>query len=153
MRRSIVVAAIAVLVVFAGSCKNQESVNNGVNTNPPQNPLKGQWILEALETIGDTVLAVHPTDTVRAVFGDNASLTGRSRGRCGNYYSGVYEIGPSPGLRIDSIRSSEAVCPISAYWEFIHALESVSRFEISDRLYLYYEGGSKRMWLRQEVLQ
>jgi hypothetical protein len=153
MKRSMVVVVIAILVVFSGCSKNQEAINNGVNTNPTDNPLKGQWILEAFETIGDTILAVHPSDTVRAVFGDNASLTGRARGRCGNYYSSVYEIGPSPDLRIDSIRSSEALCSISVYWQFIHALEGVSRFEISDRLYLYYDGGSRRMWLRQEVTQ
>jgi len=144
MKISLTVLATLIILAFSG-CSRNDAINNVDSANP----LKDEWILDAFESIGHPAIFLHPSDTIQAVFGDSASLTGRSRGRCGNYYIGAYEMGASSNLQIHSIISSEAGCSTSAYWKFIHALESVTRFEISGRLYLYYDGSSKRMWLRR----
>lgn len=155
-RRSIIMKGLRrtiALIIFAAliGCSRDEHINGSYGNGAGyQNTIKGQWVVEAIETVGDTIVFLHPADTIRVVFGEDSALTGRSSGRCGNYFDGAYEISSPSNLRITYISSTEMVCPSSSYWSFIDAMRNVNQFELSHRLYLLYDGGTKRLWLRRE---
>jgi hypothetical protein len=148
LRRTIALIIIAALI----GCSRDENINGSYGNGAGyQHTIRGQWVVEAIETVGDTIVFLHPADTIRVVFGEDSALTGRSSGRCGNYFDGVYEIGSPSNLRITYITSTKMDCPFSSCWSFIDAMRNVNRFELSHRLHLYYDGGSKRLWLRREL--
>ena len=118
----------------------------------------GTWKVIAIEETGEEVRYLDTADTVLVVFEENGILRGRSHGLCGNYFSGRYELGPKNVFSVDSLITSEALCPQSMYVDFLEALGLVKSArmnrevfnDLKDTMYLNFSGSSGRIWLNKE---
>ena len=109
--------------------------------------IEGKWRVEAFESVGGKPVMLNPVDTIWISFSDTGRVSGRSHGLCGNYFEATFLADSAMGLQIASLITTEALCPSSSYWQFINALQGVSRFSFTNRLYLYYDNETKRLWL------
>jgi len=131
------------------SCLSSCSTND-FGTSAGSNQLTGtNWQLKAFEIVGDSTTPVQSGDTIYLYFETSNEVGGEALGLCQNYYSGFYLFTAPNGLSVDSLGTTEQGClPGSRYFEFFHALDSVSSFDISEgMLYLYYAERARRLVL------
>lgn len=142
MRPMEAVLLLSLSMVTLSSCSKNEIISQS-----DFGLVKGhQWRLVALDAAPGGTATLEPSDTVYLLFNDWGHVQGSSQGLCGNYFTAAYTLGPGNSIRVDSLVSTEALCPDSKYWDYIHRLTEVNFFETVDsRLYLYYDGRARRL--------
>lgn len=153
MKRPSFAVSFWLAIVILSSCPKNEinSVSDSNQTVSDSNHVKTvQWRLTAFDTLGGGTMNLNPADTIFLFFEETRVARGRSYGLCGNYYECVYILEGGTLIRFDSLRSTEAVCPSSRYWDYFHALEKVNSFQVdTSRLCLYYNGTTQRLVLEK----
>jgi heat shock protein HslJ len=142
MRPMDVVILVSLIMVTLSSCSKNEIISQS-----DFGSVRGiQWRLVALDMAPEGTIPLEPSDRVFLVFNDSGRIQGSSEGLCGNYYTATYTLGPGNSIRVDSLVSTEAVCPNSKYWDYIHRFDKVNSLETAQsRLNLFYDGRTQRL--------
>lgn len=109
-----------------------------------------KWRLVEIQTVDRGTITPESADTIWIVFENKSVVKGDAAGKCGNRYSGVYHIAQTNSLRMDSLTSTEELCPESAYWTFLNTLEGVASFRVEERELSLYDATSHRMLFQKE---
>ena len=148
MKLLLLSSTLWLLVLGLSSCKESDNISD-----PYFNHLKNvQWRLIAFDTLVGKTINLSSTDTILLFLEETNVTSGKSHGECANRYSGVYTFAGGNHIRFDILRSTEAVCPNSRYWDFIDKLETVTSFSVSDSLlYLYYNANKQKLLLTKTL--
>jgi heat shock protein HslJ len=129
-----------VLILNCASC-TKDNIQTPNDFDKIQN---SSWRFIAFDSSG-IITKLDPADTILLTFKKSGLIEGESSGLCGNDYHGVYSIDGN-NIRLDSLFSSEALCPSSRYWDYYYTLQEVSSFQLDDsHLYLYYRSNRQRL--------
>ena len=117
---------ILILMVFLSSCKKNPQLSEPISGN-----LAGRnWQLVQIDTVNGASLILDPADTIILTFDDQHRLSGKSPGRCGNTYFGVYSIPTENAIRIDSLITTEIYCRSSQYQYFYGLLANAEQYQL-----------------------
>jgi len=139
MKSPFIAISIWLTVASIVSCGKSD-----IDSVPDLNQIENvQWRLTAFDTLGGGTLNLELADTVFLFFGETRVARGRSYGLCRNYYEGVYILAGGNLVRFDSLRSTEAACSSSRYWDYFNQLGKVNSYQLKGSwLYLYYDGNT-----------
>lgn len=134
-----------ILTVSAASCKK-----NSQSTEPIAGNLSGSsWQLTQIDTVNGGSLFLEQADTIILKFDDQRRISGKSPGRCGNTYFGVYSIPTDNAIRTDSLITTEIYCANSQYHYYYYLLIRVETFQRYDaRLDIICDNQSRRLVFR-----
>ncbi len=138
-------ACILMLSVSAVSCnKNLQS------SEPVSQDLSGTcWQLAQIDTVNGGSLLLEQADTIILKFDDQHRISGKSPGRCGNTYFGVYTIAADNSIRTDSLITTEMYCSRSEYHYYYNLLLKAETYQRSlDRLDILCDDHSRRLVFR-----
>lgn len=146
MNKLIIFLIFWFLTLNFASCKN-DIIQVPANIDKITN---SSWQFIAFDSSG-IVKKIDSLDAIFISLKENNRIEGTSRGLCVNYYSGVYYTNGNK-IAIDSLISTEALCPLSRYWEYYNSLKYVNYFHVSDsQLFLYYNKETQRLLFKKLI--
>ncbi len=107
------------------------------------------WQLTRIDTFIRAGIVLDQADTIILTFDDERRISGKSPGRCGNTYFGVYSISGDNAIRTDSLVTTEIYCAYSQYHCYYSLLRKAETYQRYDaRLDLLCDNQSRRLVFR-----